>query len=119
MKKLIATLLTTAALFSVIPAHAGQLNQKVTSTNIAGSEFMTEDAAFSSGAMLKNDIDALNSVQLSKQLRHTGSYFNVKPDSFQILKSEVDVKKKINNSGELVYVPMVKVNYEYTYLENS
>ncbi|EGU40074.1 DUF3316 domain-containing protein [Vibrio scophthalmi] len=119
MKKVIAILLTTAALFSVIPAQAGQINSKVTSSNITGSEFMTEDAAFSSGAMLKNEIDALNSVQLSKELNHSAAYFSVNPNSFKILKSEVNVKKKINNMGDFVYVPMVNVNYEYKYIERS
>lgn len=119
MKKIIVTLLTTAALFSAISAQAGQINNKVTSTNIAGAAFSTESEAFSAGAILKNDIDGLNGIQLSKELRHTGSYFSVKPDSFKVLKSEVGVKKKINNDGDFVYIPMVKVNYEYSYIENS
>lgn len=119
MKKVITTLLTTAALFSVIPAQAGQINTKIASNNIVGTEFMTEDAAFSSGATLKNEIDALNSFQLSQEFKQVGPYFAAKSDSFKVLKSEVNVDKKINNMGDFVYVPIVKVNYEYSYIESN
>lgn len=108
------TVIATTSLFSFQAMGSGVYHRAAVESKIfKGDVVASQSQAYESGKQIWMDINAKGSYELSKILPQASEKVDVR--SFEIRNGSIKVKEIMNSSGEINFVPMVKVDFKYNY----
>ena len=108
------TVIATTGLFSFQAMGSGVYHRAAVESKIfKGDVVASQSQAYESGKKIWMDINSKRSYELSKILPQASEKVDVR--SFEIKNGTIKVKEIMDSSGEINFIPMVKVDYKYYY----